>query len=342
MTLLLDSLRIENYRTFRHLEIERLGRATLVVGRNNSGKTSVLEAVRLFASRGDEEVILSILESHDEITTGSEPAPQAKLLAVKQLFHGRDAGWNQATEIRIGPSAGQDHTLTLRIGPIKEAQRRLTLISNFGGRRQVVAFREDWRERNGLRSKHDIVEHASVTPNGLTAESMAKLWDLIALTDLEEDVTEALRIISPEIQRISFIGEETLNRIPVAKLGGLTRPVPLRSLGDGVNRMLGIALSLVSARGGVLLIDEIENGIHFTAQKHLWKLVLESAHRLSLQVFATTHSWDCIQAFQRAAANEAREDASLVRLDLRKGSIVPTTISEHDLSIVTREQIEVR
>jgi hypothetical protein len=61
-----------------------------------------------------------------------------------------------------------------------------------------------------------------------------------------------------------------------------------------------------------------------------------------VQVFATTHSWDCIQAFQEAAANDPHEEAALIRLEARDGVTVPTIISEHDLAIVTREQIEVR
>jgi predicted ATPase len=186
------------------------------------------------------------------------------------------------------------------------------------------------------------LRQAYVPPEGLTAETAARLWDLIALTDLEQSVIEALRIISPDIERMSFIGEHGQARIPMAKLANEVRPIPLRSLGDGVGRMLGIALSLVSARGGVLLLDEVENGIHFAAQEHLWQLIFRLAHQLNTQVFATSHSWDCIEAFQQAAALDPNEEAVLVRLDVHRDAITPTTFSERDLSIVTRDQIEVR
>jgi AAA15 family ATPase/GTPase len=311
MTLLLESLRIENYRMFKRLEIARLGRVNLLVGRNNSGKSSVLEAVRLYASAGAHETIRSILESHDELRGGDDDGEYVD--AAKRLFTGRDTAWRDSSQIRIGPIDG-GRSVSIEIF---DYERVLTI----GSRK---------------------IQHAHVSPHGLSTEASARLWDLIALTDLEVHVTEALRIISPDIERISFVGEGDRKRIPLAKLSSHPQPVALRSLGDGVDRLLGIALSLAHASGGVLLIDEVENGIHFTAQERLWELIFRLAHQLDTQVFATTHSWDCIEAFQQAAAIDENEEAVLVRLDVHEDAVSPTTFSERELAIVTRERIEVR
>ena len=85
-----------------------------------------------------------------------------------------------------------------------------------------------------------------------------------------------------------------------------------------------------------------KNGIHFTAQQRLWELIFRLANRLDTQVFATTHSWDCIEAFQHAASIDSHEDAALVRLDVHDDAVSPTSFSERELAIVTRERIEVR
>ena len=74
---------------------------------------------------------------------------------------------------------------------------------------------------------------------------------------------------------------------------------------------------LAHAKDGVLLVDEIENGIHYSVQPDLWRVVFEMATRLNVQVFATTHSYDCIKAFEEAA-RESEEEGVLVRL-ARKG-----------------------
>jgi len=309
MTLLLESLRIENYRVFKRLEIPRLGRVNLLVGRNNSGKSTILEAVRLYASGGSAPTLDSILVSHDELRGEGK---RDRLSAMMQLFNGRDSATPEAI---------------IKIGPIDDDDRR-TLFIYVTLAHVGVSVR--------------AIRHAYVSPHGLSIEESARMWDLITLTDLERDVTEALRIIGPNIERISFIGESERKRVPMAKLSSEARPVALRSLGDGVNRLLGIALSLASARGGVFLVDEVENGIHFSAQQQLWELIFRLARRLDTQVFATTHSWDCIEAFQHAAAADSNEEAALVRLDVHDDAVSPTSFSERELAIVTREQIEVR
>lgn len=337
MSLFLDSLHIENYRGFRDLRIERLGRANLFVGRNNAGKSSILEAVRLFASRGSESVLWTILDSHDEMQAGTLQ-PEDRLYAVKQLFHGREGGADR-TQIRIGPMHDSRGSLRISIDyGLGGFPQIFTAIGDF---RRFISLKTEGNPR-GIASLETKLRQAYVPPEGLPAEKSARLWDLITLTDLEQSVIQALRIISPDIERISFIGEHGQTRIPMAKLANEVRPIPLRSLGDGVGRMLGIALSLVSAREGVLLLDEVENGIHFAAQEQLWQLIFRLAHQLNTQVFATSHSWDCIEAFQQAAALDPNEEAVLVRLDVHRDAITPTTFSERDLSIVTRDKIEVR
>lgn len=263
-------------------------------------------------------MLRSILESHDDLRLDDDQS------AVKQLFHGRTAQWTDASEIRIGP-VGSDRPVSIRVVDVPSSRFPVT------------------EERARIFAPFsDSSRHVYVSPNGLTAETAARLWDLIALTDLEQDVTDVLKIISADVERISFIGESGRKRVPMAKLSSENQPVALRSLGDGVNRLLGIALSLAYARGGVLLIDEVENGVHFSAQQQMWRVIFRLSHRLATQVFATTHSWDCIEAFQQAAAADPNEEAALVRLDVHDDAVSPTSFSERELAIVTRDQIEVR
>src|SRR5581483_12447785 len=113
-------------------------------------------------------------------------------------------------------------------------------------------------------------------------------------------------------------------------------------LGGGMLRALGIALALVNARDGILLIDEFENGIHYSAQTELWELIFQLAHRLNVQVFATTHSWDCIKGFQKAAQENTEEEGMFIRLSLFGDDVIATMFDERKLAIATREDIEVR
>ena len=166
----------------------------------------------------------------------------------------------------------------------------------------------------------------------------------IALSDLEDEVIKALKIVSVPVERVTILDDPNRPqfRYPIVRLKGLKEPLPLRSLGDGINRIFGIVLALVNSKDGLLLVDEIENGLYHGVQYELWKLILEIASRLNVQVFATTHSWDCIEAFQAAAHENQQESGMLVRLENKDGQIVPVTYDEREMAIATRAQIEVR
>lgn len=101
-----------------------------------------------------------------------------------------------------------------------------------------------------------------VTPHsGKSTVQLGALWDRIALSNLEAHVVEALRIIDPSIAAVSMVGGDVPRRprTAIVRSGKTPRPMPLRSFGDGLNWLFGIALSLVNAKGGLLLIDEFEN-----------------------------------------------------------------------------------
>jgi hypothetical protein len=178
---------------------------------------------------------------------------------------------------------------------------------------------------------------------GEETAALSQLWDTIALSELEAEVVAALQIIDPQITAVSMIGGDTSGkgRTAIVRQANWPRPVPLRSFGDGVNRIFGVALALVTAKAGLLLIDEVENGLHHSVQYDVWKMIFALAQKLNVQVLATSHSWDTIEAFQKVAG-ETPEDGVLVRL-LRKGDdVIATVFGEQDLRIVTRDKIEVR
>jgi hypothetical protein len=184
---------------------------------------------------------------------------------------------------------------------------------------------------------------AYVPPTGIGPDRLGTLWDRITLTEKESLVLDALRIIVPDLDGLSFIVEGSRNlRTPVAKLRGLPVPVPLRNMGDGVNRVLSISLALVNAAGGFLLVDEFENGLYYGVQDEVWDVIFALSRRLGVQVFATTHSWDCIVGFQYAA-NRSEESGMLYRLERGvEGHIKAVAYTKGELEIAAEQRIEVR
>ena len=89
-------------------------------------------------------------------------------------------------------------------------------------------------------------------------------------------------------------------RRAIVQAEGHPQPVaPSLTFGDGMNRLFGIALSLANAEGGLLLVDEFENGLHYSVQLDVWRMIFGLSQKLNIQVFATTHSTDTVKAFQK-------------------------------------------
>ena len=149
---------------------------------------------------------------------------------------------------------------------------------------------------------------------------LASAWDKIVFTEHEEVVRQALQIIEPKFMDLTFVHDDKDNkssrrsfrRSAKVKLSDSPIPVPLNSLGDGMLRVLQVVLKVYSAKGGFLLIDEFENGLHFSVQEKVWKLLFELAQKLDIQIFATTHSWDCIESFTNAAIENKDVEGVLV------------------------------
>jgi AAA15 family ATPase/GTPase len=370
--LILDSLEIKNFRAFQHLTIERLGRVNLIVGKNNVGKTSLLEALWLYASRGSSIILQDLLLARDESKTPSRQnlrGMDEKLLATKYLFYGREEIniGKQSKTIQIGSASSDDEALYINAGwyaliPEEDGSQSLELIKSGEnvivddislrisvrlGTQQLGLFRFNRPTFRAGRFVPDNIPCIRLLTNGLDRIEIETLWDNIVLTNLEEDVLKALRVISPNIERVNLISSQENDleeriRIPIVKLKGVEEPIPLGSMGEGMHRMFGIALTLVNAKNSLLLVDEIDTGLHYSVQSEMWKLVFETAHRLNIQVFATTHSWDCIEAFQKAAQENEKEEGLLILLQEKKGQIVSTIFDERELGIATREGIEVR
>ena len=329
-SLILNSLEIQNFRAFRHLTIKQLGRVNLIVGKNSVGKSSLLEALRIYAGR-NHYAIWKLLSERDE---GQYPEQsereqiQSKLETIKYLFHGRQS----LNEVR----------LPAQIGEVKSRVKSVSIEFGWSGK-DIDDYRTPEDERPEIRPKLTIrvgnhepiidrfhtglpiasdiesINCTSIPVHGLSRSDVDLLWSRIALTQNEQRIVDALNIITSRVERVSIISNPELSmaRTPVVKLKDSDFPIPLQSLGDGMNRLFYIALALVNSRNGLLLIDEVGSGLHYSIQHELWRLVFTLASRLNVQVFATTHSNDCILAFQIAAQENKDEEGMLIRLEKR-------------------------
>lgn len=368
---MIKSLSVTNYRLFKHFEIDSLSNVNLIVGTNNSGKSSLLEAINLLTSDDVRTSLLSLLRERGEYALGTVTPPYERSVRsgfqVAHIFYGHSQEFGQVIHIA---SRNERHA-KLDIAILAEKEGEIPEQDSLSSNRNHVDVGEkyivfDYSESDGesnrvaMRLEGDVlisdqfytiltVGAASpggsrlLTTNYLGYDELAVLWDQITLTPKEDRVIDALRILEPDVERISFTSRQTSNSGILLRLANQEEPVPLGSMGDGMRRILAIAASLVGVGQGTLLVDEIDTGLYYAVLKDMWKLIFETAYKQNTQVFATTHSWDCVKAFQQALA-EFR-DASfgrLIRLDRDGDQINAVSYLADELSVAIEQDIEVR
>ena len=357
----LPDLTIEGFRGIGELSIPRLARVTLLAGKNGAGKTTVLEAVRAYAARGRAPVLEEILLGREELAPyvdeyeGEFMGPD-----LAALFHGRDS-WKHPymgdETYKIGIGSGNNRLTVDPSSPtkldsieIKYANLAKTVPSEFYVKRtakspsDLIRRLQDMTHESLHEERWSEIRSEALGPDPLDKSRMTEFWDRVVLTEEEDIITQNLGpVIGDKIERIALTAPRNwTGRRAIVKIKGDARPVPLKSCGDGAVRFFGTALALANVRGGILLIDEVENGLHWSVQRDFWRMVLRGAEANKVQVLATTHSWDCIAGFSKAVNETPEEDGLLLRLDRDGGRIRAVDYSEDQLRVAAEQRIEVR
>lgn len=354
----LPNLEVSNFRAIQRLSLPRLVRVNLFVGKNNSGKSSLLEALQLYVSRSPGVELMEIIDRHNGLRPGPRSFGDAQNFEPQELQWALDAclglisgsyNGDRCGSIKIG-LAGDEARLTISLPWVAEYYNAslaglffamdspLVEIDRAGN---SVALPLGWFLRRLPVAPHAGDADAVLLPaQGFSADDLYDLWRETAARGEAEAAESVLRVILPDLERVLTINENGFGL--AAQLRGVRKPVPLTNMGDGTIRVFGLALAFLKARGGVLLIDEVENGLHHTVQWDVWESIFSLAERLDVQVFATTHSWEAVSAFQYAA-NRSSSEGILYRLERDPGGdIYVERYTEKEVSIAAEHQIEVR
>lgn len=384
---MLKSLEIKNFRALEDFTVSKLGRVNLIVGKNNSGKSSILEALRIYAGGGNPDLLREIAGMHDEMPqTNETDSGFAEALPFESFFPGRkfpddesritigEIGSTTSLQIRYGQRISKEITSTDDDGqPTTRLVRRLldknddaslfdeitpVLVVSKGNQNVFTAllFQPRMMPRR-LDPIQPSLPYAFVPTRFVSFDELANIWDKVGLTEAKAVVFDALRIIAPDFQDLMFIKKDEFStlsnrtirttRTPIARLQNIERPVPINSMGDGMARVLQLTLKMFAAKGGILLIDEFENGLHYSVQEKVWQMMFDLAHKLGIQIFATTHSWDCIDSFAKVANQREAGDGELFKVgrSIRTsdhGKITSTVFDGQQLFELTQADMEVR
>ncbi|MEM7530979.1 MAG: AAA family ATPase [Chloroflexota bacterium] len=371
---MLKSLEVKNFRLFQHLEVKRLARINLIVGKNNVGKSALLEALQLYITNAAPSTLLTILQDRDEVWRSEA---QLELRSdfgyyVRHLFFNRQFIDTEQGDIVIGDPDNDKRLLITTPNQCNEHHKEYDGSHSALGPSLMIFADKHARQISLDKHINDITNTKSfiglsryerwdiVPTSNIPSSRLAAMWNLTSLMSLGDEVINTLKLIEPKISGLAFIENVSdiiapsfkgnangasdyrqINRIPVVKLEGIDEPLPLKHMGEGVTQLFQIVLTLVNVKDGILLIDEFENGMYWGIQPKVWAIVFDLAERLNVQVFATTHSRDCIEGFERAW-RENPELGAFFRLTRKSDHVKVTEYHLETLSNAIEMDVETR
>lgn len=303
------NIEINRFRGIKYTKIGGLKQINLFFGKNNCGKSSLLDAIFLISGISNPKLPLNV-----NIIRNYRRLEQSDM---KLDFYSLD----MSSPIVI--KAENDEIRELKISVIESSSSKVNLL---GEDNNVASTELDNKYGLLLKYKVDnrayessiIMSHSSdnsleqrikmpahykeklicryLNPKFDFNTSINGLVEVIKNKD-EDFIVNALRLIEPRIKDFVLSQDEVLVDI------GLEKRIPINMMGDGARKILSILTSIYECKNGMVLIDELSNGFHYSVMKGLWRSIFSVAQKNNVQIFATTHDLDSIKGLRDAAVS---------------------------------------
>ena len=290
-----SSIRIESYRGIDGLTLDAPGRINLIVGVNNAGKTSLLEAIYLLAHQNDERALLDAVCWRGRVGDNPEPFWFVGQLPRIVRISGRfDQVPHNVTSVEFEVATEPEPDVEDQTSFLS----KLAIESSYGRHVQNtdVVFFGDRPRRTRFHGQHWLCRSALTSPFAANRpETLARCNKESLETGTKQQIIDFIRSrVDPGLRNIELA--DRFNRFLVSH-ADFDKAPDLAAFGEGMRRVFEIGLLFAGVRGGVLLVDEFENAIHTELLVEFARLVQDLAIELDVQVFLSTHSKEAIDAF---------------------------------------------
>ncbi len=326
---MIKSFQAKNFRGFEEISVEPLGRVNLFVGKNGCGKTSLLEAMALCVNPtilSDDQIVTYRVKNLEHWLFSNGDMQSDIELHAELLPSGfiNTSVWGSDFDKERFISTSERSEIVMK--KLNESYAKYPQIKS----KRYIEFNQtaptleiQLESSNIIHDKGMIVSNrgsnkppvcrffSSNIP--LEQNTLASLYSKLAVDKSEASLIEALQLIQPKAVDIRLTVVDGTEHLFLDI--GASHRMPIEIMGGGITRLLEIILGIINSGDGYVFVDEIENGFHYSIQQKLWETIFSTAKKSNVQVFATTHSWECVTAAARAAELLTDEDFRLHRVE---------------------------
>lgn len=341
------SATIENFRGIERLSVEGLGRVNLIIGKNNSGKTALMEALLVAAFPAEAGQAVAVIQGLR--------MPGALLGEFddfwRPVFRSGDAARGFSVAART--AEGQESFVKMSKSahaPVVTASDLLapskwTLQYGAAAPGQVLTFNEITGGPQGVDfpvTARPMVRAAWIPTSNLEQALSIRQLSLLKQQGRDDMVCLLLRQLDEQIQSVELLSLANGQAAVFVRVTGEQPLLPLQMMGEGVQRCFNIAVAMAAGEPPLLAVDEIENGLHHSVMKRVWRWMAEVSARRGIQVFATTHSEECVHAACQAFMELGDDGLKVIRLDRQEHETVAKVYDRDLIAATERMDIEIR
>lgn len=359
---MIQAITLENFRGHKELIMNGITPLTLVSGKNNVGKSSLLEAVFAVQAHRAPDVF-------NKISALRGNGLEHVLQSWESLFYGMNP--DEAIRFELQHSDATKSSLTFQ----KEANLPLAVIQNIeqstapvlgqsiAQERMPYAIRFEYKHEsyseNGFFYANQLQTSVNVQTSLDHNEQEALPWTLfinpvgfkndlnlmewmgaIELKDKKEYIVDCLKMIDPATKDIITAAQNGLTQLYVKKQEGV---IPLKYAGDGFVKLLYLMSAIIYQNDSLILIDEIENGLHYSMYAKVWEIIAKVTAENNSQIIATTHSYELItESCRGIKASDREKDFSFHRLEKTENKTSDNCYNTELLDVAFQSDLEVR